>query len=151
MLQRILDANRLIGQWRSNRPRHSKDAQQLARDLIERHGTAAIVTPVVIEFLGGTRDKNELTLARTFLHEFRVVDEGRILAEDFVQARALAERIPHDSRSRGFADCLIRAIADRLHYDVDTADTGMPRSLPRPSARKLRQLGKNSPRKKGRA
>jgi|SRR5688572_21360485 predicted nucleic acid-binding protein len=130
MLPKILDANRLIRHWRAAPPRSIADARKSAGDLCERHGTRAIVTPVVIELLGGTRDKDELARARAFLAEFQIIDAGRILPEDFVRARALAERIPHVFRPRTFADCLIRAIADRLHYDVDTADAGMPRSLP---------------------
>ncbi len=130
MLPKVLDANRLIRHWRAAPPRSTSQARASARQLCERHGTRAIVTPVVIELLGGTRDKDELARARAFLTEFHIIDEGRILPEDFVRATALAERIPHVFRPRTFADCLIRAIADRLHYDVDTADAGMPRSLP---------------------
>ena len=135
MLPKVLDANRLIRHWRAAPPRSIAQARAAARQLCDRHGTRAIVTPVVIELLGGTRDKDELARARVFLAEFQVIDDGRILPEDFVHARALAERIPHVFRPRTFADCLIRAIADRLHYDVDTADAGMPRSLPQRKAR----------------
>ncbi len=136
MLPKILDTNRLIRHWQAARPRTLAAARQAARDLCQRHGTSAIVTPVVIEFLGGMRDKDELARARAFLSELHIIDEGRILPEDFVNARALAERIPFIFRPRTFADCLIRAIADRLHYDVDTADAGMPRSLPQRKADK---------------
>lgn len=76
MVQRILDANRLIQAWRGSPPRTAKRAVRLARGVIQRHGSGAIATPVAIEFLGGTRDKEELACARAFLDEFRIVDEG---------------------------------------------------------------------------
>jgi predicted nucleic acid-binding protein len=137
MARRILDSNRLINSWRRHRPRNRSAARRLASEMTAVHGTNAIVTPVAIEFLGGTHDRDELQLAREFLSCLDIVDDGRVLPEDLVRARALAERIPHGGQARGFADCLIRAIADRLHYEVDTADTGMPRiSSPLPSSQK---------------
>ena len=81
-----------------------------------------------MEFIAGARDAAELERMRAFLAEFVVIDHGRILPQDWKRALALAERIPSDGRPRSALDCLIRAIADRLHYDVDTADSGMPRS-----------------------
>lgn len=149
MIRQVLDANRLIQHWQRTRPRTIAGARASAVELIELYGTGAIVTPVAIEFLGGTRDKGELALARAFISQFHAVDEGRILPEDFVQARALAERIPPVFRPRGFADCLIRAIADRLHYDVNTADAGMPRALSR-SATGRTKRGHSARRRKGR-
>jgi predicted nucleic acid-binding protein len=131
MLPTVLDANRLIRHWQRDRPGNLVSARELAQALIQREGTSAIVTPVAIEFLGGTRDRSELLLARAFLNEFSIIDGGRILAEDLGHARRLAETIPRGHfRPRHFADCLIRAIADRLHYGVVTDDTGFPRSLP---------------------
>jgi len=139
MLRKVLDANRLIRYWQTSRPENISDARRLARQLIDLKGTGAIVTPVVIEFVGGTRDSGDLARARAFLDEFDVIDNGRILAEDFVHALRLAEPRRGITRRRSFADCLIRAIADRLHYEVDTEDAGMPRSLPRRSVPKSQQ------------
>jgi predicted nucleic acid-binding protein len=144
MLPRVLDANRLIRHWQNSRPRSASDARQLARKLIELHGTSAIVTPVVIEFECGTRDQAELTLARAYLGEFEIIDQGRILPEDFVLARQLAAPRQGITRRRSFADCLIRAIALRLNFGVDTADTGFPRRIPpRSSGKAVPQKRRN--------
>jgi predicted nucleic acid-binding protein len=138
MLPRILDANRLIRHWQRHRPQSVADARRSARELIKLHGTNAIVTPVAIEFECGTRDQRELELARAYLNEFEIIDGGRILPEDFVQARRLAAPRQGIERKRNFADCLIRAIADRLNYGVDTEDVGFPRRLPPSSQARTR-------------
>jgi predicted nucleic acid-binding protein len=130
MLPKILDANRLIDHWRHARPKTVAEARRAAQELINLRGTNPIVTPVAIEFLGGTNGEDDLKRHRAFLEEFEIAAQGRILDIDFVRARSLAERTPIPFHPRSFADCLIRAIADRLHYDVDTKDKGMPRSLP---------------------
>ena len=46
--------------------------------LIEIEDSDAIVTPVVIEFLCGARDKQELSSVRAFLRQFDVVDRRKI-------------------------------------------------------------------------
>lgn len=135
MSQRVLDANRLIAHWRqcmaSARSPHTADrARTWARELIALRGSKAIVTPVQVEFLGGTRNAGELARMRAFLAEFAIIDKRRILPQDWRLALDLAARIPSNGRPRGALDCLIRAIAERLHHDVDTADSGMPRTNP---------------------
>src|SRR3989442_1025024 len=119
MSQRVLDTSILINHWEQRfgggRQRFSTvDSRRWARELIELRQTDIIVTPVVIEFLAGTRSGHELKMARAYLAEFRVADEGRVVQDDWDRARALAERVPSDGHRRQLGDCLIRAIADRL-------------------------------------
>jgi hypothetical protein len=102
------------------------EAVDWARDVTEKYGTQAIVTPVFIEFVAGTRGEHELKVARAFLGEFRIADEGAILYEDWITARRFAERIPRDAKPRQLGDCLIRAIAKRLRRDVISLDRGFP-------------------------
>ncbi len=90
------------------------------------HGNA-IVTPVVVEFVAGARKSRELELFRAFLACFDVIDRGQILPADWQAARRVAERIPRDGKPRQLGDCLIRAIARRLNYEIDTADQTFPR------------------------
>ena len=79
------------------------------------------------ETFGGSFPRHEsLELARAYLGEFDVIDRGRILPEDFVRARELAAPRKRITARRTFADCLIRAIADRLTHDVLTYDKGFP-------------------------
>lgn len=150
MGQRILDTNRLIAYWRRSPPKRPAEARSLALEMVAFYGTSAIVTPVAIEFLGGTRDRHELLLHREFLGELRIIDQGRIIPEDLVRAQALAEQIPWNGQSRDFADCLIRAMADRLHYEVDTADAGMPRIATPPPSPPRRRRNRITRRKTGR-
>lgn len=85
------------------------------------------MTPVLLEFLCGVNDKMEMKLARAFLKAFDPIDQGKILDADWREARRFAERVPRSGRSRDFADCLIKAIANRLRHDVRSFDRGMPR------------------------
>lgn len=132
MRRRILDSSILIAFWRqrhaqtSSRIRFSR-SKQWAKELIDLYGTNAIVTPIAIEFLSGFSNREEMQAGRAFLAEFRCIDEQRIPQEDWNRARHLAERIPRSGRRRHLGDCLIRAIADRLGYEVHTSDTGFPR------------------------
>jgi predicted nucleic acid-binding protein len=107
-----------------------------AQELIALRNTKAIVSPVALEFLAGART-GEKELIRAFLGEFEIVDKGRIEETDWDRAYQYAERVPRDGRPRGAVDCLIRAIAERLSYEVDTADEGMPDSMPPRRYRKL--------------
>jgi predicted nucleic acid-binding protein len=88
--------------------------------------TDAIVTPVRIEFAAGARDAQELKVFRSYLAMFQNIDGGRILPEDWDEALRFAEWIPRNGRPRQLGDCLIRAIARRLRFDVLTRDTGFP-------------------------
>jgi predicted nucleic acid-binding protein len=129
----LLDTSVLITHW--GRCRTGKraaaikefDADSWARRLIEIEDTNAIVTPVMLEYLCGVRDQLELGRARAYLKPFHSVDKGKTLVADWREARRLAERIPKNARPRDFGDCLIKAIASRLNYQVRTFDTGMPR------------------------
>jgi predicted nucleic acid-binding protein len=129
----VLDTNVLIQHWRNSRSGipteqvNNGDAEVWARRLIELEDTNAIVTPVLLEYLCGVRDQWELGLARAYLKPFESVDTGRILVADWRQARRPAERVPQSGRPRDFTDCLIKAIASRLNYQVRSFDTGMPR------------------------
>lgn len=129
---RILDTNRLIRYWRRKCVRSTRhytvvDARGWAQELVELEHADAIVTPIEIEFLGGVRSEHELTLAEAFLGVLPIVDGGDTRHEDWRTARQFACRGPKGGRHRDFGDCLIRAIARRLRYDVDTGDQGIPR------------------------
>jgi predicted nucleic acid-binding protein len=129
--RKILESNYLIDNWR----KHCKgggsdntieDARIWARTLIQIRKSNFIVTPVAVEFLVGVRSSHELKLALSYLGEFYVVDRGNIPKADWDEARRIAQRVPHDRRPRDLGDCLIKAIAVRMRYDVDTQDTGFP-------------------------
>jgi predicted nucleic acid-binding protein len=128
----VLDTNVLVQHWRRSRsggaPGQVKELQAgvWARRLIDLENTNAIVTPVVLEYLCGVRDQMERGLTRAYLKPFESVDKGRILAADWREAKRLAERVPRNGRPRDFSDCLIKAIATRLNYQVRSFDTGLP-------------------------
>src|SRR5271165_2478850 len=116
MSRRILDTNLLIEHWRtclkrSKRRRLSQisesDVKAWAQDLVDLEDSNAVVTPILLEFLCGVRDETEMKLARAFLKVFNVIDRGRILDEDWQDARRIAERVPPTGASRDFGDCLI--------------------------------------------
>lgn len=134
----VLDTSILIGCWHSNRSKSKgeltpKAVQGWARQLTKDQGTDAIVTPVVVEMLCGVMGREQLVLTRAFLECFRVIDDGNIPKGDWEEAIRLAQRTPRrrrgvvDSGGRHLGDCLIRAIANRLRYEVETHDEGFPR------------------------
>lgn len=126
----ILDTSVLIHWWHERRRGRfvgnlrESDVVGWAARLAIRYDTDAIVTPVYIEMIGGTIDRREFRLTRAFLGWFRCIDERRILPIDWEDAVRLAQRIPRQPRPRDLGDCLIRAIANRLKYDVLTFDSG---------------------------
>lgn len=132
MPRRVLDTNILINHWGDRRrgAPHAEvrdaDARQWGHDLIRLQGTNAILTPIHIEYLAGQRSARAVDLARTFLAAFEVVDHGRIIEQDWQNAARIAQRVPPDGSRRQMADCLIRAVCDRLHLDVFTADNRFP-------------------------
>jgi len=145
MRKRILDTNRLIEYWWNRRRGRSvadispNEAADWARDMIADLRNSNILTPVQLEFLCGAMNEKEVSLYQAFLGEFDVVDQGHITEDDWTKALQYARWVreqrgrrrrragPRDrARPRDLGDCLIRAIADRLGYDVDTFDTGMP-------------------------
>ena len=133
MTLRILDTSVLVQFWNRARGQSSADeieadSGQLAENLIASQKTDAILTPVYLEFVAGSQNEHELAAFRLFLARFRIVDNGRILPEDWKEARRLAERVPRDGQRRHLGDCLIRAIAWRLKRDVITLDKRFPGS-----------------------
>jgi predicted nucleic acid-binding protein len=130
MRRRLLDSSVLIRHWRSRQKRRRaqdlEDADDWAKELIPLRRTDAIATPVHIEFVCGITDRKEMELARRYLSHFTVIDGGRILPDDWKSAAESAMRVPRDHRPRQLGDCLIRAIADRMNYDVDTHDLHFP-------------------------
>lgn len=131
MPKRVLDTSKLISHWKRLKPLKGKtpeDAEKWARQLIEIEKTDAILTPIQLEMLGGDLNGSDRDFTRAYLEPFRIIDEGRILEQDWIEARRLIERIPRPPIPRGLVDCLIRAIADRLKHEVVTLDKGMPRT-----------------------
>lgn len=129
---RVIDTNVLIRLWRGLAPSRGRvvskeSAEDAARAWLSYYKLDVIVTPVRLEFLGGTRDRDELKLADHFLSLFPLLDGGRVLPEDWAVAERYARHAPHDGRPRGAIDCLITAIADRLHADIRSDDEGLPR------------------------
>ena len=130
MRKRILDSNKLINHWhaewikaKNRRSQLTKDdVRQWAQNLIASVQNDAILTPIYIEFIAGTRSSNELELACTFLGEFNCIDNGEITSQDWREAERYAMRVPKDGHPRELVDCLIKAIAKRLRMDIDTAD-----------------------------
>jgi len=130
--RRILDTNILINHWgeRSRERRVNdttiKHATNWARELISLQRTNTILTPVYIEYVCGKGTEYEVKLARAYLSSFTIADGGRILPQDWEQAKLIAARVNRDGSRRQMGDCLIRAICNRLHYEVFTADKRFP-------------------------
>jgi predicted nucleic acid-binding protein len=124
MRRRVLDTSVLINFWRKEGVGEgsTREAGACADRLAAAFQTNAILTPVLVEFVAGARNARELTLMHAFLARFHAVDEGNVLARDWVEARRLAEWVPPDGRPRHLGDCLIKAIAKRLNYEVETRD-----------------------------
>ncbi len=131
MTKYVLDTSVLLRWWNQRRSRHrgpvtADHAGAWGRELAAMRRTTAIVTPVFLEVVGGTTSAAELRLMRAFLEPFECVDEQRIIVRDWEEARRLAQRVRRDRRPRQLGDCLIRALANRLHYEVRTDDTAFP-------------------------
>lgn len=129
--RRILDTNRLISFWsrktaRLGRPERST-ARAWADELVDLEGTDAIVTPVRIEFICHANSRELLELYESFIDGFVVIDRGQIGPADWNAATRLARRVPRNGKPRQLGDCLIRAIATRLGYDVMTNEVDFPR------------------------
>jgi predicted nucleic acid-binding protein len=131
MRQKVLDTSVLLTHWR-NRCGNSleritrKDAEKFARELIALRRSDCIVTPVFLEMVCGTRSKHELDVTHAYLDQFKILDKGKVLPQDWEEARRIGERVPRDGKRRQLGDCLIRAIARRFGFDVDTSDRGFP-------------------------
>jgi predicted nucleic acid-binding protein len=131
MKKLVLDTNVLIRFWRQSRSKPparntARQARAWAERLVELHETDAIVTPIYIEMVAGTRNRHDLELTRAYLSRFRCIDEGKIIPRDWEEAARMAQRVPKGGKPRDLGDCLIRAIADRLNHTVLTFDEGFP-------------------------
>jgi predicted nucleic acid-binding protein len=124
MTKAVLDSSVLIGCWlqKGLAKRPAADARSAAAQLIELWDTDAIVSPVYIECVAGTKTGRELAAMRVFLAQFNVVDAWHVLPQDWKGALRFAERVPRDGKRRDLGDCLVRAIAERLNYDINTLD-----------------------------
>ena len=132
MPRRVLDSNVLINHWGFRRQRRQfediaeDEAREWARQLIALHTTNAIATPIYIEYLVGQPTAQAVKLAEAYLGEFDVVDRGKILEEDWKDAIRIARRVPPRGNLRQLGDCLIRAICNRLRYEVVSTDAAFP-------------------------
>lgn len=133
MPRRVLDTNILISRWRritrdaQLRAASTEQARGWARKLIRELDSNLILTPVAIEFICGQGSAHEVKLARAYLQAFEIADEGVISERDWQDARRIAERVPRDGLRRQLGDCLIRAICNRLHLEILTAERRFPR------------------------
>lgn len=130
MKSRVLDTNILIELWHGRLPgvkpvRSEESATEVPRKWLKMYPNDGILTPVRLEFLGGTRNKDELKLAVIFLGKFDLLDEGEVLPEDWEEAERVARRIKGKGRARDAIDCLILAICKRINADLYTRDTGI--------------------------
>jgi predicted nucleic acid-binding protein len=129
--RRILDTNRLISFWSRKTTRFGRPdgatARAWADELVHLEGTDAIVTPVRIEFICHANSRELLELYESFIDGFVVIDRGQIGPADWNAAARLARRVPRSGKPRQLGDCLIRAIATRLGYDVMTNEVDFPR------------------------
>jgi predicted nucleic acid-binding protein len=130
MRNRAIDTNILIeiwhGRWPDGKPvRSDESATVEPRKWLRKYPHDGILSPTRLEFLGGTRSKDDLKLADIFLSEFPLFDDGAVLTEDWEEAERLARRVPRSGRSRGAIDCLLVAICRRLNLDLHSNDTGI--------------------------
>jgi predicted nucleic acid-binding protein len=135
MTKTVLDTSVLLDFWHRRVGNAWEEmaldaARAIAEPLIRVEQTRAIVTPVRLEVLCGGRTAHEVALFDAYLSAFDVVDRGDVLRQDWELAEQLARRIPRNWRLHGkrrqLGDCLIRAIAKRLRYDVRSHDKGFP-------------------------
>jgi predicted nucleic acid-binding protein len=129
MPRNILDTSVLIKIWRKRlsdvkEAVTERTAAGWGEKLKEFYAPSFLVSPVVVEFVAGARSSDELSLFRAFLSPFESLDRGSISADDWDQARRIAERIPKNGKPRQLGDCIIAAIARRLRCDVITHDKG---------------------------
>jgi hypothetical protein len=89
-------------------------------------GTDAIVTPVAVEFSAGFTRAGDVKLAEQFLKNFTCLDKKSTTHADWDETMRQAKRIPPNGARRQLGDCLIRALAKRLHADVIAFDRSFP-------------------------
>lgn len=134
MARRALDSNYLFEIWHGRMPPSGKrrkvdsvaSARGAAQAWLKDSPTDGIVTPVKLEFFGARLSPDELAWADELLSQFALLDQGRVLPEDWDLAERLARRVPWTGRKRGVVDCLCIAICKRLNLEFRTHDTGTP-------------------------
>jgi predicted nucleic acid-binding protein len=128
---RILDTEMLISHYNRMTKSKSLDAVKAhARQLIKLQETNWILSPIRIEFLCGARDSNEFKLYSAYLEPFEVLDKQNIPSQDWSEAERRAQWVKESGRRRKLGDCLIQAIAQRLHAEVVTRDQDFRRRTP---------------------
>jgi predicted nucleic acid-binding protein len=135
MATRILDAEVLISHY--NKMTKSKSVEAVkahARQLIKIQETNWILSPIRIEFLCGALSSDEFKFYSAYLEPFEVLDERKIPSQDWSEAERRAKWIKDPRRRRKLGDCLIKAIAKRLHAEFVTRDRDfLSRTPPRQS------------------
>jgi predicted nucleic acid-binding protein len=123
MATRILDAEVLISHY--NKMTKSKSVEAVkahARQLIKIQETNWILSPIRVEFLCGALSSEEFKLYSAYLEPFEVLDKQNIPSRDWSEAERRAQWVKDSWRRRKLGDCLIQAIAKRLHAEVVTRD-----------------------------
>lgn len=128
MRRRVLDTNKLLRLWKghglTSKQKADPRAPLHAAELwLKRYRHDGILSPVRLEFLGGTHG-DKLKLAEEFLALFPNFDERKVIAADWQEAERLAKRVSPNGAPRGAIDCLLVAIANRLHAEFETEDVG---------------------------
>jgi hypothetical protein len=104
---------------------NKKEIDRWAKDLIRLEDSNAILSPIRLEIMGGVQNRNEYLQMERYLSHFTVIDEGRILPEDWKQAEHIhLLEIEKRGRTLGPLDSLIKAIANRLGHEVRSEDKG---------------------------
>ena len=131
MSKRILDTAVLISHYNKMTTLKSADTVKAhAKLLVDLQRTNWILSPIRIEFLCGSRDSAEFRLYSAYLETFEVLDRRNIPSRDLSEAERRAQRVKEDGRTRKLGDCLILAIAARLHAAVVTKDRHFHRRIP---------------------
>ena len=131
MSKRILDTEVLIRHYNKlTRPRSAQTVKEHARQLIELEETHWILSPIKIEFLCGARNSNEFSLYSAYLEPFALLDMRKIPAQDWSEAERLAQWNKLGGRPHKLGDCLIKAIAKRLHAGFVTRDQDFHSRIP---------------------
>ena len=131
MATRILDTEVLISHYlKMTKSKSVQAVKAHARRLIAIEQTNWILSPIRIEFLCGARDGNEFKLYSAYLEPFEVFDRRNIPSQDWSEAERLAQWIKESGRRRKLGDCLIKAIATRLHAEVVTRDQDFRLRIP---------------------
>ena len=131
MATRILDTEVLISHYNKMAKARSVAAVKAhAGQLIKIQETNWILSPIRIEFLCGALDSNEFKLYSAYLEPFEVLDKHNIPPQDWSEAERLAQWAKESGRRRKLGDCLIQAIAKRLHAEIVTRDPDFQRRVP---------------------